>query len=270
MFANCSCFAIRCPVLTFLAAPVTIVCASGLAMVSRPWPEVACAAACLALAAYAARLWHAAGRTDLTGGLLVPGLALVAAGQIAALIWPAHRAAAMGLPVLALGGMMLVLLLRRGFALSPGRVAAILALSGMGMLAAGLGIGPGALVVLPLALLYLLGVTLVMRARLGMHRDSGLKGQAAARSDQWHFPRLKLGYALIQAGILIAVALVVRAFDRGACAELPYAAALLWRGLGLLATATLVLALLRQGMPALATANRPASDSATIPAGSRP
>ena len=89
-------------------------------------------------------------------------------------------------------------------------------------------LGNGAWLVTPLIVLYILGGTLVLRARLAMHDNQHLVGHSADRSDRKIFPQLKMGYALIQCGLVLAVGLLVRAYDMRLCGDLPFGLHFVW------------------------------------------
>ena len=93
-------------------------------------------------------------------------------------------------------------------------------------------LGGGAHYLAPLLALYIVSAGLIVRARLAMHDDMSLTGLAAARSDALHFPRLKAGYGLLQAGILLALALVARALDAPSCDQFPMGLHWLWHVFG--------------------------------------
>lgn len=102
-------------------------------------------------------------------------------------------------------------------------------------------LGGGAHYVAPLLALYILGGGLIISARLGMHEHENATGARAARADAEHFPRLHAGYGLIQVGILLAVALVLRAMDMPLCASWPYGTHFVWHILVALAVGKLLL-----------------------------
>lgn len=106
-------------------------------------------------------------------------------------------------------------------------------------------LGGGVRYLAPLLALYILSAVLIVRARLGMHDDLSLTGAAAARSDALHFPRLKAGYGLLQAGILLALALVARALDGPLCDQVPLGLHWLWHVFGGLSVGKLLYVCLR-------------------------
>lgn len=105
--------------------------------------------------------------------------------------------------------------------------------------------GFGAWFVVPLVTLYALGAWLILTGRLGMHEDRTLAGRAAAESDRRHFPQIKMGYAVIQSGLLVALGLVARAYDQKLCSVLPFGLHAVWHVLVASAVTVLCVACIR-------------------------
>jgi hypothetical protein len=237
--------------LTTFAPALMATCERGLsaAMAAEP-VNVLTAFACLAVAALALRLWRAGGGRDRGGLALVLATAGIGLGwPLAHLGWPALAVVAELLPVLLVGLIAFALVLHRVLEASPLQVIAACSalLAALGLVLGAL--GPLAAAVVPLFALYCLAATLILRARLGMHQDRELKGLAAARSDRRHFPHVKLGYALVQTGILIAIGIVVRAYDAALCGVAPVSLHALWHLLAALAVSALVFGILRHAPP---------------------
>lgn len=237
--------------LTALATPAFLACDSGQPAGLGLAADGAFAGLVVALVLAALRLWAGAGARSRAGLALIAALALAGltpvcarlAGQTAAL-W------SLGLPVALFGMAALVLVLHRylGFgrrASGLATLAMVAAIAAARWFGGPAGAGARLAVILPLLLLYGLAATLILGARLGMHRDRALTGFAAARSDRQYFPQVKMGYALIQSGLMLAVALVLRAYDQGGCSAFAVLAPFAWRGLVALALGTLALTLLR-------------------------
>lgn len=236
--------------LTSLAPALMATCERGAsgALLAEP-VNLLTALAFLCVAAVAFHHWRAGGGADRGGLALVAATAGVGLGwPLAHLGWPGLAPLAEVLPILGLAMVTFALVLSRCLDLPPRQVTALGLALLAGVALAHRALGPLAAMVVPLFALYSLAATLVLRARLGMHQDRDLKGSAAARSDRRHFPHLKLGYALIQTGILIALGLVVRAYDAALCGVLPFGLHALWHLIAALAAATLVFGILRHAL----------------------
>lgn len=191
---------------------------------AEPWNQVS-ALLITVLAIHGLVVWRREGRGDLLGVFLC--LSAMAVGIGGAIYHDHPSAALLPLEVVPAPVFMLacfVALLHRTFCLD--RLAVGLNLIGiitaalfLMMLVPGRLLGGGAHYLAPLIGLYASAVYLIMNARIGMHEDRTLTGVAAQRSDAMHFPRLKAGYGLLQAGILLALALVARALDLPLCGQ---------------------------------------------------
>lgn len=89
-------------------------------------------------------------------------------------------------------------------------------------------LGHGVWLAVPLLALYILGGTLILRARLAMRQNSHLVGRHAERLDREYFPQVKMGYALLQCGIVLALGLLVRAYDSTLCEQFPLGLHFVW------------------------------------------
>lgn len=146
------------------------------------------------------------------------------------------------------------LVLRRMFGFDP--LVTVLHMVGFVLVAALLivvfpvdALGGGARYLAPLLALYIAAGALIIQARLGMHEDRMLKGAAASRSDAVHFPKLKAGYGLLQAGMLLAVALVARAIDLRVCDQVPMGLHFLWHVFGAMSAGKLLFLCIRFPVP---------------------
>lgn len=110
-------------------------------------------------------------------------------------------------------------------------------------------IGNGSWFIMPLIAQYILGATLVLRGRVGMYEDRHLVGRAAKQSDLINFPQLKMGYALIQSGLLLAVALLARSYDSQLCEQFPLGLHFVWHLLVAGAIGTLLFACIKYTHP---------------------
>lgn len=106
-------------------------------------------------------------------------------------------------------------------------------------------LGGGARYIVPLFALYIVAVTLILKARVGLHEDRSLVGAAAQRSDAQHFPKLRAGYGLLQAGILLAMALAARALDAPLCGTVPGGLHPVWHVLAGVAAIKILLVCIR-------------------------
>lgn len=190
--------------------------------VAETWNQVS-ALLITILAIHALFVWRRERRGDFLGLLLC--LSAMAVG-IGGAIYHGHPSEALlPLEIVPAPVFMLVCfvaLLQRTFCLDRlgmglNLIGIVLAAVFLMMLVPGRLLGGGAHYLAPLIGLYASSVYLIMNARIGMHEDRTLTGVAAQRSDAMHFPRLKAGYGLLQAGILLALALVARALDLPLC-----------------------------------------------------
>lgn len=97
--------------------------------------------------------------------------------------------------------------------------------------------------------LYVLGAALVVQARIALHENDRLTGAAAARSDSIYLPKVRTGYALMQAGIVLSLALAFRAFDLPLCRSIGGGLHALWHALAALAVLVLLVAAVRHPSP---------------------
>ena len=110
-------------------------------------------------------------------------------------------------------------------------------------------LGNGAWFVVPLLTLYVLGGTLVLRARLAMSENRHLVGRQAERLDREVFPQLKMGYALLQCGLVLAIGILVRAYDVSLCGRFPLGLHFVWHIVVAGAVYILLLACIRYTTP---------------------
>ncbi|MCA0424150.1 MAG: hypothetical protein LCH61_12655 [Proteobacteria bacterium] len=207
---------------------------------AEPWNQVS-ALFVTALATHATFVWRREGRGDGLGLILC--LSAMAVG-IGGAIYHGHPSDdLLPLEVVPAPVFMLfcfVALLQRAF--NVDRIGIVLNIIGIVLASAFLMmlvpsrfLGGGALYLAPLIGLYVSAIYLILNARIGMHQDRSLTGVAAQKSDAEHFPRLKAGYGLLQAGILLALALVARAIDLPFCARFGLYLHVLWHILAALA-----------------------------------
>lgn len=110
-------------------------------------------------------------------------------------------------------------------------------------------LGNGVWFVVPLLTLYVLGGTLVLRARLMMRENSHLVGRHAELLDREVFPQLKMGYALLQCGLVLAFGILARAYDVNLCGQFPLGLHFVWHLIVAFAAYILMTACIRYTAP---------------------